>query len=225
LIADALQLKLKANEIMDKPLGILIDNFISQFSSTISNQTNLLPWEITGNLVAIINDLTLQLDTNFDVQNGIAIHKTATIEHGVTLIAPIIISENCFIGANAYLRGGVYLDKSVKIGPGCEIKTSIICAQSSVAHFNFIGDSIIGHNVNFEAGALTANHYNERTDKKISVLYKSKIIETNVEKFGSLVGDNSKIGANAVLSPGTILEANTIVNRLELIDQQKHNKF
>jgi NDP-sugar pyrophosphorylase family protein len=210
---------------MDKPIGILIDNLIAQFSSIIDNQTNLLPWEITQNLVSIINDLILKLDANFDVQNGIAIHKTSTIEHGVTLIAPIIIDENCFIGANAYLRGGVYLDKRVRIGPGCEIKTSIICADSVVAHFNFIGDSIIGHNVNIEAGAVIANHYNERSDKRISVRYKSKIIETNIEKFGSLIGDNSKIGANAVLSPGTILEANTIVNRLELIDQQKHNEI
>jgi acetyltransferase-like isoleucine patch superfamily enzyme len=34
-----------------------------------------------------------------------------------------------------------------------------------------------------------------------------------------LVGDDSKIGANAVLSPGTILEQNFIVDRLELVKQ------
>jgi len=206
---------------MNKPKQVLIDHLINQFSSTFVNQTNLLPWEITENLAVILNELILHLDTNFDVKNGIAIHKTAIIEQGVTLKAPVVIGENCFIGANAYLRGGVYLDKSVRIGPGCEIKTSIICSDSSIAHFNFIGDSIIGRNVNFEAGAITANHYNERVDKKISILYQSAVIETHTEKFGSVVGDNSKIGANAVLSPGTILEANTIVNRLELIDQQK----
>ncbi len=206
---------------MDKPQSISIDNFIKQFSSTFSGQTGLLPWEITGNLTAILDNLILQLDTDFEVRDGIAIHKTAIIEHGVILKAPVIIGENCFIGANAYLRGGICLDKSVRIGPGCEIKTSIICSDSSIAHFNFIGDSIIGRNVNFEAGSIIANHYNERADKKISVLYKSIIIETHTDKFGSLIGDNSRIGANAVLSPGTILEANTIVNRLELIDQLK----
>lgn len=47
----------------------------------------------------------------------------------------------------------------------------------------------------------------------------NKIIDTNCLKFGALVGDNSKIGANAVLSPGTILEQNSIVKRLELIEQ------
>ncbi|MDZ7614087.1 MAG: hypothetical protein U5K51_10655 [Flavobacteriaceae bacterium] len=48
-----------------------------------------------------------------------------------------------------------------------------------------------------------------------------KLIQTNTEKFGSLVGDGCKIGANAVLSPGTILSKNTVVKRLELVDQCK----
>jgi len=204
---------------MDKQNIIPLDNFIKQFPAIFSSESNLNPWEITQNLTEILYNLILQLDTDFEIHNGIAIHKTAIVECGVTLKAPLIIGENCFIGANAYLRGSVFLDKSVRIGPGCEIKTSIICSGSSIAHFNFIGDSIIGRNVNFEAGAVTANHYNERVDKQILVRYKSAIIETNTQKFGSLIGDNSKIGANAVLSPGTILEANSVVNRLELIDQ------
>ena len=204
---------------MDKQNIIPLDNFIKQFPAIFSSESNLNPWEITQNLTEILYNLILQLDTDFEIHNGIAIHKTAIVERGVTLKAPLIIGENCFIGANAYLRGSVFLDKSVRIGPGCEIKTSIICSGSSIAHFNFIGDSIIGRNVNFEAGAVTANQYNERVDKQILVRYKSAIIETNTQKFGSLIGDNSKIGANAVLSPGTILEANSVVNRLELIDQ------
>ncbi|SDZ08896.1 hypothetical protein SAMN05444397_103381 [Flavobacterium aquidurense] len=46
-------------------------------------------------------------------------------------------------------------------------------------------------------------------------------VETKTDKFGSIVGDNSKIGANAVLSPGTILEKCSIVKQLELIEQTK----
>lgn len=198
---------------------IIIDDFIEQFSSIFVNQINLKPWDITTNVSGILYDLILQLDNNFDVRNNLAIHKTAIIEKGAVLKSPVIIGENCFIGANTYLRGGVYLGDHSKIGPACEIKSSIIFKHSNIAHFNFIGDSIIGNNVNFEAGSLTANHFNERTDKRIAVSYKSIIIETNVEKFGSLVGDDSKIGANAVLSPGTILNKNTVVKRLELIDQ------
>jgi NDP-sugar pyrophosphorylase family protein len=99
------------------------------------------------------------------------------------------------------------------------VKTSIIFENSAIAHFNYIGDSIIGKNVNFEAGSITANHYNERNNKRILVKIKTKIIDTNIEKFGALVGDDCKIGANAVLSPGTILEKKSIVKRLELIEQ------
>jgi UDP-N-acetylglucosamine diphosphorylase / glucose-1-phosphate thymidylyltransferase / UDP-N-acetylgalactosamine diphosphorylase / glucosamine-1-phosphate N-acetyltransferase / galactosamine-1-phosphate N-acetyltransferase len=198
---------------------IPISNFIKSFSILFPAQSNLPPWQITDGLTEILIELIRQFDDNYEVNNGIAIHKTATIERGVVLKAPVIIGAHCFVGSNAYLRGGVYLGESVKIGTGCEIKASIIFSDSSIAHFNFIGDTIIGSQVNFEAGAITANHYNERENKNIDVVYNAAIIHTGVTKFGALVGDHSKIGANAVLSPGTILPPNSIVKRLELIDQ------
>ncbi len=198
---------------------IVIDDFINGFSLVFANQNDFQPWEMTNNLPTLLLHYLSKVDDNYIVTDGIAIHRTAVVEKGAILKAPVIINENCFIGANAYLRGGIYLGSNCTIGPCCEIKSSIIFNNTSIAHFNFIGDSIIGHNVNFEAGSLIANHYNERIYKKISVLSSSKTIDTGVEKFGALVGDNSKIGANAVLSPGTILKTNTLVKRLELIDQ------
>ena len=193
--------------------------FIPSFSGLFAKQIALQPWEMTNNLAAIIIEMIPQLNEDYIVENGIAIHKTATVEQGAVLKAPVIIGSNCFVGASAYLRGGVYLDSGVKIGTGCEIKSSLIFSNSAIAHFNFIGDSIIGSQVNFEAGSITANHYNERRDKNIPVVHDSNIIQTGVNKFGALVGDHSKIGANAVLSPGTILQPNSIVKRLELVDQ------
>jgi UDP-N-acetylglucosamine diphosphorylase / glucose-1-phosphate thymidylyltransferase / UDP-N-acetylgalactosamine diphosphorylase / glucosamine-1-phosphate N-acetyltransferase / galactosamine-1-phosphate N-acetyltransferase len=112
----------------------------------------------------------------------------------------------------------------VSIGPGCEIKSSIIGKGTSVAHFNFIGNSLVGNDVNFEAGSVIANHYNEREDKRIFIKIGSEMLDTGIDKFGALVGDNSKIGANAVLSPGTLLVPGSIVKRLELIEQFKDHK-
>lgn len=198
---------------------IHIDDFIENFSSTFKDLPQSEPWAITSNLKSIIEKMITDLDDDFIIENNIAIHKSAIIENNVTLKSPAIIGANCYIGANVYFREGVYLDKSVKIGPGCEIKSSIICSETAVAHFNYIGNSIIGRNINFEAGSIAANHYNERANKKISVLHNSEIIETNSDKFGSLIGDHSRVGANAVLSPGTILIKNSIVKRLELIEQ------
>lgn len=197
---------------------INVETYIVGISSII-NEPNKAPWELVQNIDQIILEHISKLDDEFVVTNDIAIHKTAVIEHNVTLKPPMIVGKNCFIGANSYLRNGVFLMDNVRIGAGCEIKTSIICSDSAVAHFNFVGDSIIGQRVNFEAGSIAANHYNERDDKTIVVIHNGKKINTHVIKFGSLVGDDSKIGANAVLSPGTLLPPKCIVKRLELVEQ------
>ncbi|MEB2782655.1 DapH/DapD/GlmU-related protein [Algoriphagus sp. C2-6-M1] len=200
---------------------ILLDDFIQGFSETFPNQKDLQPWEITDNLKDILHKMISHLGEDYKIEDGIAVHKTAIVEKGVVMKSPVIVNKNCYIGANAYFREGVYLDHAVKVGPGCEIKSSIICSETAIAHFNYIGNSILGKYINFEAGSIAANHYNERASNKISVVHNSNIIETGTEKFGSLVGDNSRIGANAVLSPGTILEKSSIVKRLELIEQCK----
>ena len=197
-----------------------IKDFVEKLRLPFLTKIALQPWEITNELKHNLSRYIQELNKDdYIITDGIAIHKTAIIERGVVLKSPVVINENCFVGANAYFREGVFLDKNVKIGPGCEIKGSILLSNSAIAHFNYIGNSIIGKNVNFEAGSIAANHFNERIDKNIFVKYKSEIINTNSQKFGALVGDNSRIGANAVLSPGTILEKNSIVKRLELIEQ------
>lgn len=197
-----------------------INDFISNISGYFETKQNRLPWELTTNLKEIIEKITPKLNADFKIADGIAVHKSTIIENGVTIKRPFIAMENCLIGANSYFREGVFLDKSVKIGPCSEIKSSIICSGTAIAHLNYIGNSIIGNNVNFEAGSIAANHYNEREDKRIWIKYHNELIDTGVEKFGALVGDNSRIGANGVLSPGTILDKNSIVKRLELIDQR-----
>lgn len=200
-----------------------IKDFISDISAYFKTEHNLSPWELTTNLKEIIERIIPKLGMDFTIADGIAIHKSTVIENGVTIKRPFIALEDCHIGANSYFREGVFLDKSVKIGPCTEIKNSIICFGTAIAHLNYIGNSIIGRNVNFEAGSIAANHFNEREDKRIWVMYKNESIDTGVEKFGSLVGDNSRIGANAVLSPGTLLVKNSTVKRLELIEQQRRS--
>ena len=196
----------------------MTSNYITRFQDYFDDD---LPWLIIQNLESIIFEKIKLLSDDFEINNGIAIHKTAIVEKNAILKAPLIIEENCFVAANACLRNGVFLSKNVKIGMGVEIKSSIILNNSAIAHFNFIGDSIIGENVNFEAGSITANPFNERENKEIFVKIDDNIINTQVVKFGSLIGDYSKIGANAVLSPGTILKKNSVVKRLELIEQIK----
>ena len=166
-----------------------------------------LPWNIR------VEDLVRRLL----VSGNVFIHPSAVVEEGAILKGPIFIGPNCFIGAHAYLRGGVYLVGNNSIGPGCELKSCILFPKTNLAHFNFVGDSILGSDVNLEAGAVIANHFNERSDKEITVVISKEIVKTGVTKFGAVVGDGSRIGANAVLSPGTLLPRRTVVPRLGLI--------
>lgn len=180
---------------------------------------NKNPWETLSCLSETILSMMRDLGEDYNIQDGVAIHKTAIIGHNVTIKAPAIIGPNCFVGANSYLRNAIYLAEGAKVGISCEIKTTVMLENSAVAHFNFVGDSIVGHNVNIEAGAIVANHFNEREDKTIYVRHNGNRICTGVHKFGSLIGDNCRIGANAVLSPGSLLKPSTIVRRLELVEQ------
>lgn len=177
------------------------------------------PWNTVASLSDLLNSLIPSLRNDYNITDGVAIHKTAVIGHNVTIKAPAIIGPDCFVGSNSYLRNGIYLAPGAKVGVSCEIKTTIMMERSAVAHFNFVGDSIIGRDVNIEAGAIVTNHYNEREEKTVYVHHNGKRICTGMHKFGSLIGDGCRIGANAVLSPGTLLKPKTIVRRLELIEQ------
>jgi NDP-sugar pyrophosphorylase family protein len=201
---------------------IVIENYIENIKDKFPQIKDLQPWEIIDNLEEILLQIIKGLDSNYKIESNIAIHNSATIEQGVILKGTIVIAENCFVGANAYLRGPIYLGCAVKVGPSSEIKQSILLDDTAIAHFNYIGNSIIGKNINFEAGSICANHLNERPDETIFITLNNLMIDTKVKKFGALVGDNSKIGANAVLSPGTILQKESIVKRLELIEQTKY---
>jgi NDP-sugar pyrophosphorylase family protein len=198
---------------------ISVMHYLQRFNAAFPFVAIRAPWKLTQALEKTIFDKIQTLGGDYSIQNGVAIHNSATIDSYTTLKGPAIISRNCFVGAHSYLRGGVFLDENVSLGPGCEVKTSLIFADTALAHFNFVGDSLLGSHVNLEAGAIIANHYNERQDKTICVLIDGKPFATDAQKFGALVGDHVKIGANAVLSPGTVLGPGSVVRRLELVEQ------
>ena len=198
---------------------IELNSYILRFERLFGGLENELPWFLIQNAEKILMDKIATLGPDFKIFNNVAIHKSVAIDSHAILKGPAIISANCFVGAHAYIRGGVFLDENVSLGPGCEVKRSFLFSQTALAHFNFIGDSVLGSHINMEAGAVIANHFNERKNKEISVSVNGIAYPTGLEKFGALVGDHSKIGANAVLSPGTILSSNTVVKRLELVDQ------
>jgi NDP-sugar pyrophosphorylase family protein len=173
------------------------------------------PWNIVSNAALHIQRVLGGLGQDYDLDGNIARHCSSTVEAGAVIKGPAIIGANCFIASGALLRGGCFLDQGCIIGPGVELKSSFLFSNTKLAHFNFVGDSILGEDVNLEAGSIIANYRNELSDKTIRI----GLIDTGVSKFGALVGDHARLGANAVLAPGTIIGRGRIVQRLELVDQ------
>lgn len=140
---------------------------------------------------------------------NVFVGKNVEIDESAKITGSAVIGDNAYIGHGVYLRDGVLLGENVKVGHAAEIKHSVVLQTSSVAHFNYIGDSIIGSRVNIGGGAILANWRFD--EKSIEVRYKNKKIDTGLTKFGAIIGDMCKIGANAVLNPGTIFEKNVTV--------------
>jgi NDP-sugar pyrophosphorylase family protein len=199
--------------------GLRISDYIAGWAASPFGAAGALPWAITGQAEALVRAAMAGLGPGYRREGEVAVHRSAMVEAGAVLKGPVIIGPRCLVAAGAYVRGGCWLAEDIIIGPGAELKTSFLFAGSRLAHLNFVGDSILGAGVNVEAGAVIANYRNERADKAIRIRFADGIIETGVEKFGALVGDGVRIGANAVVAPGAILAPGIAIGRLALVDQ------
>ncbi|MGO4668127.1 LpxA family transferase [Bosea sp. 2RAB26] len=198
---------------------LLIEKFVALWPDSPFGREDYYAWQITQRAAELVGAALSALDDGYGREGDIAVHRTATIENGAVLKGPAIIGPGCFLAAGAYLRGGVFLDEGCIIGPGCELKSSFLFKGATLAHFNFVGDSILGADVNLEAGAIIANHRNEWEAKAIRFVFGGGVVEPGVEKFGALVGDHVRVGANAVIAPGAIIGRGTTIPRLTLVDQ------
>lgn len=187
--------------------------------SALAEWATLLPWQLTCGAPEYVRTLLSRLSSSdYLIDGEIAVHRTATLEPGAVLKGPLVIGPHSFIATGAYLRGGCWLGEHCIIGPGAELKTSFVMDGSKLAHFNFVGDSVLGSGVNLEAGSIVCNYRNEREDKQVKVRIGGQLLATGCDKFGALIGDGARVGANAVLAPGAILQPGTVVRRLQLFD-------
>ncbi|MBY0567675.1 MAG: hypothetical protein K2P70_10195 [Hyphomonadaceae bacterium] len=198
----------------------MISAYVRDIANTaLAAYASQTPWYLTTNAPDIVRQLMKACGDGYALHGDAMIHRSAIIEPGAQLKGPTLIGPNCFVASSALLRGGCFLDHDCILGPGVELKSSFMFAGSKAAHLNFIGDSVIGADVNIEAGAMIANYRNERAEKRIRITAADGVMDTGVDKFGALVGDSVRIGANAVIAPGALLKPETIVARLALIDQ------
>ena len=139
----------------------------------------------------------------------VLIGEGTIIEPGVMIVGPAIIGKNCQIRHNAYLREHVIIGDDCVVGNSCEVKHSLLFNRCQVPHFNYVGDSILGHRAHLGAGVKISNI--KLVPENIRVEVDGKLMDTGLRKFGALVGDYAEVGCNAVLNPGSILGRNTLI--------------
>jgi len=202
---------------------IAIADYVERWATSPFRQTVQEPWLLTDRAPEHIGAALNRLGGAYRLVDEAAVHETSQIESGAMIKGPAIIGPRCFVSGSALLRGGVFLDEGCIVGPAVELKTTFMFKGSKVAHLSFVGDSILGSDVNLEAGSIIANYRNELADKRIRIARNDGIIDTGVIKFGALVGDGSRVGANAVIAPGAVLPRGSRVGRLVLVDQYPAN--
>jgi len=152
---------------------------------------------LSGSLGNILG--TVEQGAHLVKLDEIYIGKGSVVEPGAYILGPCIIGENCQIRQGAYIRGNVILGNNCIIGHATEVKNSLFLDGAQAGHFAYVGDSILGNNVNLGAGTKCANL---RFDRQ-NILVQQ--VETGLKKFGAIVGDGAQTGCNSVTNPGTMM--------------------
>jgi NDP-sugar pyrophosphorylase family protein len=143
------------------------------------------------------------------ISNAVYIGKGTIVEHGAMIKGPAWIGENCEIRNGAYIRENVILGNGVVAGNSSEFKNCLVFNDAEIPHYNYVGDSILGHKAHLGAGVILSNVRLDRAP--VSVATAEGAVKTGLRKFGAVIGDRSEIGCNAVLSPGSIIGRSCIV--------------
>ena len=166
------------------------------------------PFEVLPLLKTKFNDCVRNLNTyEYNrIKDGVYVHKSVTVLKSVYLGRNIIIGKDCDLRNAAVLRENVIIGDNCVVGNSTELKNVLMFNRSKAPHFNYVGDTVMGYNSHIGAGVICSNLKLNETD-----IVLNNELQTNLRKFGAIIGDNVQVGCNSVLNPGTIIGKNTDV--------------
>ena len=175
------------------------------------------PWEVINKISEFIIELGKTLDKNIYEEKApnVWVAKSAEIAPTAFIGGPCIIDENAKIRHSAFIRENAIVGKNVVVGNSTELKNVIIFNNSEVPHYNYVGDSILGYKSHMGAGSIISNLKSDKSN--VSIKCNDKKIETNLRKFGAILGDNVEVGCSSVLNPGTIIGRKTNIYPLSSV--------
>lgn len=175
-----------------------------------------MPWDlITANRIAL-KDLCER--ASIPLSDCIFYNKERLlIEDPVIIDGPVYIEGKNELGPCSHLREYSVICGENKIGFSVQIKGSIIMKGAKVPHLNYVGDSIVGENVNLGAGTITANVRHD--GKNVKSVIKGNKVDTGMKKLGAIIGSNVKTGINTTILPGVKIGANSWINAGCIVDE------
>lgn len=149
--------------------------------------------------------------------DNISIGAGTVVEDGVSIIGPALIGRNCEIRQGAYIRGDAIIGDGAVLGHASELKGSIMLNGAKAPHFAYVGDSILGNEVNLGAGTklsnLAVSSEKNAAGKRptIHIPIDGELVDTGLTKLGAIIGDGSQTGCNSVTNPGTLIGKRTLI--------------
>jgi NDP-sugar pyrophosphorylase family protein len=190
-------------------------------------------WAILDNISEAIKKIyENNCDKYIVIKENVFADKTAKFAESVEIKGPVLIGKNCEIRHGAFLRENVIICDNCVVGNSTEVKNSVLFNNVEVPHYNYIGDSILGNYAHLGAGAKISNvllikNKKEKIEELQKTIVEGKIhldlkkvmikmpdsswVNTELAKFGAIIGDYAEIGVNTTINPGTLLEMNMFV--------------
>ncbi|GBE17569.1 MAG TPA: glucose-1-phosphate thymidylyltransferase [Euryarchaeota archaeon] len=143
------------------------------------------------------------------LDDTVQIGDGTVVEPGALIKGPTIIGRSSEIRQGAYIRGSTLIGERCIVGHATEMKNAVMLNRVTAGHFAYIGDSILGSDVNLGAGTKLANL--SIIKSPVNLRIDGVVHKTGLKKFGAILGDSCDTGCNSVTSPGTLLGKRSIV--------------
>ena len=158
----------------------------------------------------IENGVTVIDPSKAYISENVKIGKGSTIYPFVVIEKDVIIGPDCKVGPFANLRSGTVLKKGSQVGNYVEVTRSTIGENSRAKHHSYIGDTLIGKDVNIGAGTITANYDGKKKNK--TVIGNSAFIGSGTILVAPIrIGRKAVTGAGSVVVKGRDVPDNSIV--------------
>jgi len=154
----------------------------------------------------------------FVSERAVYIAEGARVEPGAYVLGPAYIGTGAVVRHGAFVRENVIMFPGSVLGHASEAKNSLFLPRAHAPHFNYVGDSILGHRVNLGAGTKLSNLTmvsvkDPRTGERptLTLTVGGETYDTGLAKLGAILGDDVQTGCNSVLNPGVLLGPRTLV--------------